>query len=196
VVGPTPLLCCSVRPVSTPSTVFGPVVARSTIALDPTRTLRSRAPPPVKTTNARWVAPGGNRGPSGAPNGTQPRTSHNPPHCRFRPDPRDSARIPCSGKRAPFLGCTPRNVWIGTLGTAQNAEIFTTRPSNIRLGRWSSVSFEVQLCLGNVMSPNDPELGRRSPQVRLARCLTSFGRTTFFYDYGPFGPAAIGPNGK
>ncbi len=40
------------------------------------------------------------------------------------PDPRDNARIPCSGRRALFLGCTPRNVWIGTLGTAQKCRDF------------------------------------------------------------------------
>ena len=112
------------------------------------------------------------------------------------PDARDNARIPCSGRRALFLNCTPRNVWIGTLGTAQNAVIFTTGPNKSLPGRLSSVCFEVQPRSGNVKSPNDPESGRRSAQVRLPRCLTSFGRTTFCYDYGPFGPAAIGLNGK
>ena len=70
-------------------------------------------------------------------------------------------------------------------------------PSKLVLGRLSSVSFEVQPRSGNVRSPNDPKSGRRSAQVRPARCLTSFGRrTTFFYDYGLFGPAVTGLNGK
>ena len=61
----------------------------------------------------------------------------------------------------------PRNVWTGTLGTAQNAVIFTTGPS--KPGRLSSVCFEVQPRLGNVGSPNGPTSGRRSAQVRPAR---------------------------
>ena len=156
----------------------------------------SRAPQPVKTTNARWMAPRGARGPSGVPmeRNREHRTTRR--RADSAPDPRDNARIPCSGRRALFLGCAPRNVWIGTLGTAQNAVIFTTGPSKILPGRLSSVCFEVQPRSGNVRSPNDPESGRRSAQVRPARCLTSFGRTTFFCDYGPFGPAAIGLNGK
>ena len=70
----------------------------------------------------------------------------------------------------------PRDVWIGTLGTAQNAMSFTTGPSTP--GRSSAVSFEVQPRSGNARSPDDPASGRRSAQVRQARCLTSFGRTT------------------
>ena len=45
---------------------------------------------------------------------------------------------------------TPRNVWIGTLGTAQNAVSFTTGPS--KPGRSSSVCFEVQPRSGNVVT--------------------------------------------
>jgi hypothetical protein len=86
----------------------------------------------------------------------------------------------------------PRNVWTGTLGTAQNAVIFTTEPSKILPGQLSSVCFEVQPRSGNVRSPNDPASGRRSAQIQPTRCLTSFGTTTFFYNYGPFVSAAIG----
>jgi hypothetical protein len=39
-----------------------------------------------------------------------------------------------------------------------------------------------------------PASGKRSAQVRQASCLTSFGRTTLFYDYGPFVSEVIGPN--
>ena len=92
-------------------------------------------------------------------------------------------------------------VRLGTYGSEPSVRLKMPRfsrldPSKILLGRLSSVCFEVQPRSGDVRSPNDPESGRRSAQVRPARCLTSFGRTIFFYDYGPFGPAAIGPNGK
>ena len=75
----------------------------------------------------------------------------------------------------------PRNVWTGTLGAAQNAVIFTTGPSEIMPGEWSSVCVEVQLRLGSVRSPNDPVLGRRSVQFRLVRRLTFFGRTNLLF---------------
>ena len=75
----------------------------------------------------------------------------------------------------------PRNVWTGALGTAQNAEIFTTGPSKTLPDQLSSVCFEVQPRSGNIRSPNDPVSGRRSAQIRPVRRLTSFGRTTFFY---------------
>jgi hypothetical protein len=102
------------------------------------------------------------------------------------------------GKAGVVLGC-----WrLGTCGSEPSVRLKMPRflrlgPSKILPGRLSSVCFEVQPRSGNVRSPNDPDSGRRSAQVRPPRCLTSFGRrTTFFYDYGPFGPAAIGLNEK
>ena len=67
---------------------------------------------------------------------------------------RDNARTSLIGKAGavPRL-FAPRNVWTGTLGTAQNAVIFTTGPSMILPGRLSSVCFEVQPRSGNMRSP-------------------------------------------
>lgn len=128
--------------------MFGPVAERSTIALDPNR--HSSVPlatasedhecKVLRASQVHLVSPM-----------ERNREYRNP--CRrvdSAPDPRDNARIPRSGRRALFLNCTPQNVWIGTLGTAQNAVIFTTRPSKIVPGRLSSVCFEVQLRWGNL----------------------------------------------
>lgn len=88
----------------------------------------------------------------------------------------------------------PRDGWIGTLDTAQDAAIFTTGPGTP--GRLSSVRFEVQPHSDDTKSPDDPASGRRSAQVRLTRYLTSFGRTTLCYDYGPLVSTGIGPEAK
>jgi len=69
----------------------------------------------------------------------------------------DKPRIPATTPAIPDRNggrcssvVTPRNVWIGTLGTAQNAVSFTTGPS--KPGRSSSVCFEVQPRSGNVVT--------------------------------------------
>ena len=108
---------------------------------------------------------------------------------------RDNARTPLKGKAGAVLRLfAPRNVWTGTLGAAQNAVILATGP--IKQGRLSSVCVEVQSHSGNMTSPDDPESRRRAAQARPARCLTSFSRPTFFYDYGPFGSSVIGPSAR
>jgi hypothetical protein len=88
----------------------------------------------------------------------------------------------------------PREGWIGTLDTAHDAAIFTTGPGTP--GRLSSVRFEVQPHSDDTKSSDDPASGRRSAQVRLTRYLTSLGRTTLSYDYGPFVSTGIGPKAK
>ena len=90
----------------------------------------------------------------------------------------------------------PQNVWTGTLGAAQNAVILRLDPAETLLGELPSVCFEVQLRSCNIRSPNDPASEKRSVQVRPVRRLTSFGRTTFFCNYGPFVFAAIGLRGN
>jgi hypothetical protein len=112
--------------------------------------------------------------------------------CRFRPgSPRQRPHsLLGEGGRCSSV-VTPRNVWIGTLGTAQNAVSFTTGPS--KPGRLSSICFEVQPRSGNEVTQWS-SIREALCTGRLASCLTSFGRTTFLYDYGPFVSEVIGPN--
>ena len=86
---------------------------------------------------------------------------------------------------------TPRNVWIGTPATAQNAVSFTTGPG--KPGRLSSVCFEVKPRSGNVVTQwsSIREEFCTGPACQLPHLLRS---TTFFYDYGPFVSEVIGPN--
>ena len=111
-----------------------------------------------------------------------------------KPPPRIPATTPAipdrKGGRCSSV-VTPRNGWTGTLGTVENAVGFTTGPS--KPGRSSSVCFEVQPRSGNVVTQWS-SIREALCTGRLARCLTSFGRTTFFYDYGPFVSEVIGPN--